>query len=131
VPAEAPHALADPGPFGGTVVGYLNWTHPVDERVGQAQLAPAILAIGRSIVARTDNGCYKQALRCIEFPLSNLVGNHGLADGEALTSRDDNYLRYVQREAHRRSALSPASPPPLPGRLPRTPVCFTYAPLDI
>lgn len=99
MPAEARHAIADPGPFGGTVVGYLNWSHSVDERVGQAQLAPAILAIGRSIVARTDNGCYKQALQPIEFPLSNLVGSHGFADGEALISRDDDYLRYVQREA--------------------------------
>jgi hypothetical protein len=99
LPAEARYALADPGPFGGTVVGYLNWTHTVDERVGQAQLAPAILTIGRSIVARTDNGRYKQALRCIEFPLSDLVGKHGFADGDALISRDDEYLRYVQREA--------------------------------
>jgi hypothetical protein len=99
MPAEARDALADPGPFGGTVVGYLNWSHSVDERAGQAQLAPAILTIGRSIVARTDNGSYKQALRCIEFPLSNLVGSHGFADGEALISRDDDYLRYVQREA--------------------------------
>jgi hypothetical protein len=99
MPAEAPHALADPGPFGGAVMGYLNWTHSIDERVGQAQLAPAILAIGRSIVARTDNGRYKQALRSIEFPLSNLVGSHGFADGDALISRDGDYLRYVQREA--------------------------------
>lgn len=99
VPAEAQHALTDLGPFGGTVLGYLNWTHAVNERVGQAQLAPAILAIGRSIVARTDNGRYKQALRPIEFPLSNLVGSHGFADGEALISREDDYLRYVQREA--------------------------------
>jgi hypothetical protein len=99
VPAEARQALAELGPFGGTVVGYLNWTHAVDERAGQAQLAPAVLAIGRSIVARTDNGRYKQALRPVEFPLSNLVGNHGFADGEALISRDDDYLRYVQREA--------------------------------
>ena len=79
-------AIAD----GGMVAGYLNWTHSVDERVGQAQLAPAILAVCRSIVARTDNGRYKHAIRKIEFPLSNLVGNHGFADGDALISRDDD-----------------------------------------
>ena len=99
VPAEARRALADLGPYGGVLAGYLNWTHAVDERVGQAQLAPAILAIGRSIVARTDNGLYKRAIQELEFSLSNLVGSHGFADGDALISRDDDYLRYVQREA--------------------------------
>jgi len=99
MPTDAHRALTDPGPYGGAIAGYLNWTHALDERVGQAQLAPALLAIGCSLVARTDNGRYQQALRQIEFPLSNLVGSHGFADGEALVSRDDEYLRYVQREA--------------------------------
>jgi len=99
VSAEVRSALADMGPYSGAVAGYLNWTHSVDERLGQAQLAPAILAVGRSIVARTDNGLYKRAIRELEFSLSNLVGSHGFADGEALISRDDDYLRYVQREA--------------------------------
>jgi hypothetical protein len=99
VSAEARRVLADPGPYGGAVVGYFNWTHAVDERAGQTQLAPAILAIGRSVVARTDNGRFQQALRLVEFPLSNLTGKHGFADGEAFIARDDDYLRYVQREA--------------------------------
>jgi hypothetical protein len=99
LPTEAPRALADPGPFGGMVAGYLNWTHSVDERVGQAQLAPVILTVCRSNVARTDNARYQHAIREIAFPLSNLVGSHGFADGDALISRDDDYLRYVQREA--------------------------------
>jgi hypothetical protein len=99
MPVEAQRALADPGPFGGTVAGYLNWTHAVDESVGQAQLAPAILAVCRGIVARTDNGHFKRAIRELDFLLSNLVGNHGFADGNALISRDDDYLRYVQRQA--------------------------------
>src|SRR5262245_59742536 len=55
VSAEARGTLADPGPYGGAVLGYFNWTHAVDEHAGQTQLAPAILAIGRSVVARTDN----------------------------------------------------------------------------
>src|SRR5262249_9097746 len=96
---EAQRALADPAPYGGAVVGCLNWTHSVNERVGQTQLAPAILTLGRSIVARTDNAHYKHALQELEFPLSNLVGSHGFTDGEALISRDDDYLRYVQRAA--------------------------------
>lgn len=100
MPMEAQRALVDPGPFGGTAVGYLNWTHAVDQRVGHAQMAPAILAVCRGIVARTDNGRFKQAIREINFLLSNLVGNHGFADGGALISRDDDYLRYVQRQAH-------------------------------
>jgi hypothetical protein len=99
MPVEAQRALADPGPFDSTVAGYLSWTHSLDERVGHAQLAPAILAIGRSIVARTDNGRFKRAIRELDFLLSNLVGNHGFADGNALISRDDDYLRYVQRQA--------------------------------
>src|SRR5262249_32284061 len=33
MPVEAQRALADPGPFSGTVAGYLSWTHTVDERV--------------------------------------------------------------------------------------------------
>jgi hypothetical protein len=99
MPVEAQRALADPGPFDSTVAGYLSWTHSLDERVGHAQLAPAILAIGRSIVARTDNGRFKHAIRELDFPLANLVGNHGFADGDALISRDDDYLRYVQRQA--------------------------------
>jgi hypothetical protein len=106
VPAEARRALAEAGPYGGAVVGYFNWTHAVDERAGQTQLAPAILAIGRSVVARTDNGRFKHAIRLVEFPLSNLVGKHGFADGEALIGRDDDYLRYVQREA--RAAIAAA-----------------------
>jgi hypothetical protein len=57
------------------------------------------LRIGRSIVARTDNGRYKQAIRCVEFSLSTLIGKHGFGDGDALISRDDDYLSYVQREA--------------------------------
>jgi hypothetical protein len=99
MPVQAQRALADPGPFDCAVAGYLNWTHSVNERVGQAQLAPAIVAVCRSIVARTDTGSYKHVVREAKFPLSNLVGNHGFADGEALISRDDDYLRYVQHEA--------------------------------
>jgi hypothetical protein len=40
-----------------------------------------------------------QAVRLVEFPMSNLVGKHGFADGEAFLGRSDDYLRYVQREA--------------------------------
>jgi hypothetical protein len=99
MPTEARRALADLGPYSGNVVGYLNWTHTVDERAGHEHVAPAILPISRSIVARTNNGHYRQAVRCVEFSLSTLVGKHGFADGDALISRDDDYLSYVQREA--------------------------------
>ena len=99
VPAEARADLTAQRPFGGVVAGYLQWSHAADERAGQTVLAPAILAIGRSVIARTDDGRHVRALRELEFPLSNLVGSHGFADGEALVSRDEDYLRYVQREA--------------------------------
>ena len=34
-----------------------------------------------------------------ELPLSNLIGSHGFADREAVVSRDEGYLRYVERGA--------------------------------
>ena len=106
VPVEARGYLVPQGPFGGAVAGYLHRSHAADERAGQTVLAPAMLAIGRSVIARTDDGRFVQALRPIEFPLANLVGSHGFADGEALISRDEDYLLYVQREAQ--AALSAA-----------------------
>jgi hypothetical protein len=99
MPDDARRALAELGPYGGDVVGYFNWTHAVGERAGREHVAPAILAISRGVVARTDDGRFQQAIRRVEFPLSNLVGQHGFADGEALVGRDEAYLRYVQREA--------------------------------
>jgi hypothetical protein len=96
---EALRALADVGPYSGEVAGYFNWTHTVNDRAGHEHVAPALLRIGRSIVARTDNGRYTQAVRCVEFSLSTLIGKHGFGDGDALISRDDEYLSYVQREA--------------------------------
>ena len=99
LPEDARPLVEKPGPYNGPVVGYFSWTHAVDQRIAEARLLPAIISISRSIIARTDNGRHMETVRLIEFPLSSLVGNHGFDDGDALISRDDDYLRYVQREA--------------------------------
>ena len=98
LPEDARPLVEKPGPYNGR--GRL---FQLDACGGSANRrgapSPAIISISRSIIARTDNGRHMETVRLIEFPLSSLVGNHGFDDGDALISRDDDYLRYVQREA--------------------------------
>jgi hypothetical protein len=99
LPEDARPLVDHPGPYSGPVVGYFSWTHAVDPQLAEQRLVPAIVSLSRGVIARTDNGRHKQTVRLVEHSLSNLLGNHGFADGDVLVSRDDDYLRYVQREA--------------------------------
>lgn len=84
----------DPGPYSGPIAGYFHWTHTVEERAAE-RLVPAMLAISRSVIARADNGEFRAVVRQIEFPLTDLLGKFGFRDGDALLSRDDDYMAYV------------------------------------
>ncbi len=67
LPEGARRLVDDPGPHSGPIVGYFKWTHALDESV-VGHLVPALLAISRSVVSRTDNGEFRVAMREIEFP---------------------------------------------------------------
>ncbi|HET9624260.1 MAG TPA: hypothetical protein VFP84_22960 [Kofleriaceae bacterium] len=94
LPEGARRLVDDPGPYSGPIAGYFQWTHTVDESAAE-RLVPAMLAISRSVIARTDNGEFRAVVRQIEFPLTDLLGKFGFHDGDALLSRDDDYLAYV------------------------------------
>lgn len=97
--ADALARVNAPGPHRGAAVGYFAWTHVLEPQLAAQYLLPAIVAIGGGVVARTDDGRYKDTVGIIEFALSNLLGKYGFWDGDDLLSRDEAYLSYVQCEA--------------------------------
>lgn len=101
LPAEAVALVERPPPCPGIgpVVGYFTWSHPTRPELAQRRLVPAIIAVGRGLIARTDDGRFRTAVNRIEFKLSDLFGKYGFGDGGALLSRDPDYLEYVRDEA--------------------------------
>jgi hypothetical protein len=86
----------------GSIVGFFNWTHAPDQSLAEEHLLPKLVSLGCPVIARTDNNHFKQAIRRMEFDLTNLLSKYGFEDGDALLSRDEDYLLYVHQEINQR-----------------------------
>ena len=80
------------------IAGFFNWTHIVDEQATKYHLLPKLVSLGCPIIARTDNMHFKQAVGLVEFDLTHILSKFGFEDGDALLSRDKEYLTYVHKE---------------------------------
>ena len=79
-------------------VGFFNWTHAVDQIAAEEHLLPKLIGLGCPVMVRTDDNRFKQAVRLIEFDLTNILSKYGFEDGDAFLSRDQNYLLYVYKQ---------------------------------
>lgn len=94
-------SLEPESPWLGKPAGFFGWTHIINQDLAETHLLPALVRLGRGVVARTDTGAYKRMACLQSFSLTNLLGKHGFRDGDAFLSEDDDYMLYVLGEVER------------------------------
>lgn len=91
-------------PWAGRIRGALGWIRMDVDTVFLKAFLPTLARRCRGPFIQTDEKIQRDPLRLMEFSLKNLMSKYGFDDGEALLSREPDYLDYARREAE--SALT-------------------------